>query len=136
MTHAVAVVTDTAPKPAGSYSQAVSAGPFIFLAGQTPRTPDGARHRSTPFGGQVRIVMENLQAVATSAGARLADAVKVTVYLTDPSKSAEFDEIYREYFAGDAPLPARSLVQSNLPHGDIEVDAILIAHNSLDQPRS
>ena len=117
--------TPDAPEPAGTYSQAVRAGDFVYLAGQTPRTPDGVRHTTAPFEEQVRIVMENLSAVAKAAGASLTDAVKVTVYLTDPKKSAEFDLVYREYFAGGETVAARALVQSDLPNGDVEVDAVL-----------
>lgn len=120
------VRTAQAPAPAGSYSQAVRAGSLVFLSGQTPRTPDGIRHADAPFEDQVRIVMENLAAVADAAGASLADAVKVTVYLRDPGRTAAaFDRVYREHLRTAEPLPARALVQSDLPNGEVEVEAIL-----------
>ncbi|EMY35979.1 endoribonuclease [Arthrobacter crystallopoietes BAB-32] len=126
MFQATAVSTQSAPPPAGHYSQAVVAGPFVFLAGQTPRTRDGVRHVDKPFAEQARIVLDNLAAVAAEAGASLKDAVKVTVFLKDPSQAGEFDTIYREYLSEGSVPPARSLVQSDLPHGQLEVEAILL----------
>jgi 2-iminobutanoate/2-iminopropanoate deaminase len=48
----------------------------------------------------------------------------VTVYLRDPARAADFDRVYRER-VGPVP-PARTLVQSDLPGFDVEVDAILL----------
>ncbi len=121
------VKTTSAPPPAGTYSQGVAAGGFVFLAGQTPRTPEGRRLTAAPFADQVRQTFDNLAAVAAAAGASLADAIKVTIYLRDPHRAAEFDAIYQTYLSDPLgeKVPARTLVQSDLPHGDIEADAVL-----------
>lgn len=120
-----AVSTANAPPPAGTYSQAVVANGFIFLSGQTPRLPDGTRVGNRPFDEQVEIALANLEAVASAAGSSMASAVKVTVYLRDPSCAARFDAIYKDR-VGAVP-PARTLVQSDLGGFDVEVDAILLA---------
>lgn len=117
------VTTALAPAPAGTYSQAIAYDGLVFVAGQTPRTPDGARLGAQPFEAQVRRTLENLAAVATAAGTSLRHALKVTVYLRDPRRAADFDAIYREYV--QAPPPARTCVQSDLPGFEIEVDAVL-----------
>jgi reactive intermediate/imine deaminase len=74
---------------------------------------------------QVRRVFDNLAAVAEAADASLADAVKLTVYLTDLADFATVNEVMAQYF--DAPYPARAAVQvAALPRGArVEVDAIL-----------
>jgi 2-iminobutanoate/2-iminopropanoate deaminase len=74
------ISTDRAPQVGGSYSQGIRAGDFIFLSGQTPRNRDRMIINGS-FEDQVRRTLENLAAVAAAAGASLADAVKVNVYL-------------------------------------------------------
>lgn len=118
-----AITAPGAPSPAGTYSAAVRAGDFVFLAGQTPRTPEGRRLLDEPFEVQVRQALDNLQSVARSAGGSLADAVRVGVFLRGGCDTAAFDAIYREYVT--APLPSRTLTVSDLAVGDVEVDAIL-----------
>jgi reactive intermediate/imine deaminase len=118
------VHTEDAPPPAGSYSQAVVAGGFVFLSGQIPRTPDGTRLTEAPFDVQARQVLDNLEAVAKSAGTSLRNATMVTVYLRDLGDRTVFEEIYRE-FLGD-PFPARAVVQSNLVGMAVEVSAIAL----------
>ncbi len=118
--------SDTAPRPAGSYSVAMEAGGFVFLAGQTPRDRDDVRHGDRPFAFQARMAMDNLEAAANAAGLSLKDAVRVGVFLKDPANAKEFDAIYREYV--EEPYPVRALVQSGLVGFDIEVDAILLAN--------
>ncbi len=110
--------------PAGTYSIAVEANGFVFLAGQTPRDRENVRHGDKPFAFQARMAMDNLEAAANAAGLSLKDAVRVGVFLKNPSDAKEFDEIYREYVS--EPLPVRTLVQSAFAGFDIEVDAILV----------
>jgi 2-iminobutanoate/2-iminopropanoate deaminase len=121
---AVALHSDAAPAPAGTYSQGMQAGQLVFLAGQTPRDRHGVRWGGSPFETQVRVVLDNLQAIAQAAGLTLRDAVKVNVFLRDTTLSAQFDAIYADY-VGSVP-PARTLTQSSLNGFDVEVDAILM----------
>jgi enamine deaminase RidA (YjgF/YER057c/UK114 family) len=112
------------PPPAGTYSAAIKAGAFVFLAGQTPRDRDNVRHGDKPFDFQVRMTLDNLEGAARACGLSLKDAVKVGVFLQDPARAKEFDAIYASYVG--SPPPARTLVQSDLPGFAIEVDAILL----------
>jgi 2-iminobutanoate/2-iminopropanoate deaminase len=121
-----AIRTAAAPPPAGTYSQAVLAGGTLYISGQTPRRPDGSRCTGEPFATQARLTLTNLDAIANAAGARLADAAFITVYLRDPrSQAAEFDDVYRAVVGPTDVPPARAVVQSDLPHGDIEVTAVI-----------
>ena len=117
------VSTSTAPPPAGPYSQAISVGRTVYLAGQTPRTPSGERLRDAPFAVQVRQTLDNLESVAKAAGSSLHDAVKVTVYLRPEAVVADFNAIYTGYVS--EPLPARTTIISELTIGAVEVDAVL-----------
>lgn len=117
------VSTTDAPAPAGPYSQGVAAGELVFLAGQTPRLPDGTRLLDRPVAEQVRQAMDNLQAVARAAGGSLLNAVKINVFVRSDVDMAELNEVYRDYVAD--PLPARTTTISELKIGAVEVDAIL-----------
>ena len=118
-----AVRTEAAPPSAGPYSQAIVAGGLVFLAGQTPRTPDGERLLDHSLPEQVRRTMDNLRAVAEAAGSSLHDAVKVSVFVRPGVDMSVVNAIYAEYFTD--PLPARTTTVSDLAVGAIEVDAIL-----------
>jgi 2-iminobutanoate/2-iminopropanoate deaminase len=121
-----AIRTSAAPPPAGTYSQAVLAGSTLYISGQTPRRTDGCRCTDEPFATQAQLTLTNLDAIANAAGARLADAAFITVYLRDPrSQSAEFDDLYRAAIGPTEVPPARAVVQSDLPHGEIEVTAVI-----------
>ena len=117
------ISSQDAPPPGGAYSQAIAAGEFVFLAGQGPFRPDGSKVDG-PFEDQARQTLRNLAAVAEAAGASLADAVRVGVFLREMRNFAAMDEIYRGFFA--EPRPARTTVQSDLPGFEIEVDAVLL----------
>lgn len=119
-----AFTSDQTPPPAGSYSVAIEAGGLVFLAGQTPRDRDNVRHGDKPFAFQARMALDNLEAAANAAGLSLKDAVRVGVFLKDPTHAREFDAIYREYV--EEPFPVRTLTQSCLVGFDVEVDAILV----------
>lgn len=116
-----AIHASTAPQPAGPYSHAVRTDGLIFLAGQGPANPESGAISGT-FEQQVRQTLTNLAAVATAAGASLADAVSVRVYLRDMANFEAMNAVYEEFFA--EPYPARTTTQSNMTI-DVEIDAVL-----------
>ncbi|ADL19349.1 YjgH/F family protein - putative translation initiation inhibitor [Acidilobus saccharovorans 345-15] len=123
-----AVFTERAPRPIGPYSQAIIAGDLIFVSGQIPIDPSTGRIVSDDFKEQVRRALENVKAILEAGGSSLDDVVKVTVYLKDPSRFQDFNQIYSEYFKGS--FPARTTVFVNdLPAGaQIEIDVIAVRH--------
>jgi reactive intermediate/imine deaminase len=128
MTTRKAFSSERTPPPAGTYSVAIQAQGLVFLSGQTPRDRDNVRHGDKPFEVQARMALDNLEAAANAAGLSLTDAVKVSVFLKNPSDAKAFDAIYARYVS--EPPPARTLVQSNFEGFDIEVDAVLVARNA------
>lgn len=120
------VSTPNAPAAIGPYSQAVKTGLVVFLSGQIGLDPVTKELVGGDFGAQVRQAFRNLDAVARASGGSLADAVKLTLFLTDLSKFAQANEIMAELVP--APFPARSTVGvASLPRGaQFEVDAILV----------
>ncbi len=119
------IATDQAPRAIGTYSQAVEARGVVYLSGQIALDPD-SMELVADVRGQIHQVFRNLAAVAQAAGGSLADAVKLTVYLTDLSDFTAVNEVMAEYIP--EPYPARAAVGvAALPRGArVEVDAILV----------
>lgn len=120
------VSTADAPAAIGPYSQAVKTGLVVFLSGQIGLDPATQGLAGDDFATQVRQAFRNLEAVARAAGGSLADAVKLTLFLTDLSRFAQANEIMSELVP--KPYPARSTVGvASLPRGaQFEVEAILV----------
>ena len=120
-----AVHTDQAPAAIGPYSQAVHFGHLLFVSGTLPVDPRTGQLVGGDIEAQSRQVFRNLAAIAEAAGGQLADAVKVTVFLTDLGDFQRLNGVYREWFG--EPFPARSTVQvAALPLGaPLEVEAII-----------
>ncbi|KDQ18191.1 hypothetical protein BOTBODRAFT_29532 [Botryobasidium botryosum FD-172 SS1] len=118
------VVTENAPAAIGPYSQAIKAGPFVFLSGCIPLSPSG----NVVEGGieeQTTQVLKNLKAVVEASGSRLDRVVKTTVFLKSMDDFASLNKIYSEFFGTHK--PARSTVEvSRLPK-DVLVEIECVA---------
>ncbi len=117
--------TDAAPKAIGIYNQAVRAGDTVYISGQIPLDPATGGLVSGDIELEIRRAFDNLAAIAEAAGGSLADAVKVTVFLTDLAHFAKVNEVMAQYVP--QPWPARAAVGvSQLPKGArVEVECIL-----------
>jgi reactive intermediate/imine deaminase len=115
-----------APAAIGPYSQAIRAGDTVYLSGQIPLDPATMELVKGDIRAQVRQVFDNLGAVAEAAGGSLANAVRLTVYLTDLANFSLVNEIMAEYCR--EPYPARAAIGvAQLPRGaQVEVDGILV----------
>jgi 2-iminobutanoate/2-iminopropanoate deaminase len=120
------IATDQAPKAIGPYSQAVGLGSLVFLSGQIPLEPATGAIVEGGFEVQTRRVLDNLDAVLRAAGCDRNQVVKTTVYLTDLTRFAEFNQTYGDFF-GDH-RPARAVVGvAALPRGAaLEVEAVAV----------
>lgn len=116
--------TTQAPAAIGTYSQAVTTGNLVFISGQVPINPETGELVSGNFETQAEQAFKNLAAIMQAADTNPADAVKLTIYLTDLGHFATVNEVMSRYF--DEPYPARAAVEvSGLPKGAlVEVDAI------------
>lgn len=123
--HRETVHAEGAPAAAGPYSHAVISNGLIFLSGQTPIDPATGQLVEGSIGDRTRRCLDNLAVVAAAAGAQLADAVRVGIYVTDMSTFKDVNEAYGAYFESDP--PARSTIGvAALPLGaDVEIDMVL-----------
>jgi 2-iminobutanoate/2-iminopropanoate deaminase len=114
-----------APAALGPYSHAVRAGGLLFCSGQLPLDPESETLVGEEVSDQVRRCLENLSVVCAAAGAQLADAVRITVYMTDLEAFNELNDAYAESFEGDPPARVTVGVAA-LPKGaQVELDAIV-----------
>ena len=125
MTALEQIHSDMAPAAIGPYSQAIKAGPLVFLSGQIPLDPESMEIISDDIAAQTHQVFKNLITVSEAAGGSLSNAAKLTIYVTDLGDFAVINEIMAEYFS--KPYPARATIQvSALPKGSkVEIDAVL-----------
>ena len=123
--HRHAVTALGAPAAIGPYSHAVRAGNLLFCSGQIPLDPQtGELIDGTPA-EEARRCLDNLTAVCEAAGAQLADAVRMTVYMTDLGAFAEVNDAYADYFPTEAPARVAIGVAA-LPKGaQVEIDAVI-----------
>ena len=114
-----------APAAIGPYSHAVRAGGLLFCSGQVPLDPESGELVDGGPGEQARRCLENLTAVCAAAGASLADAVRLTVYLIDMAAFEEVNEVYETFFEADPPARV-ALAVAGLPKGAlVEIDAVV-----------
>ena len=126
MSHHRQVVTAIeAPAAIGPYSHAVRSGGLLFCSGQIPLDPSSGELVGASPGEQARQCLENLAAVCAAGGAGRADAIQVTVYLTDMGAFAEVNEVYASFFENDPPARVAIGVAA-LPKGaQVEVAAVV-----------
>lgn len=118
-----AISSTDAPKAVGPYSQAISAGELLFVAGQIPLDPAGQMVEGD-VAVQTRRVLDNIGAILKASGLSFTDVVRTTVFLADMSDLAAMNQVYGTYFS--EPYPARATVQvARLPRdARIEIEAI------------
>jgi len=118
------VSTPNAPAAIGTYSQAVRCADTVYLSGQIGLDP-ASMQLVEGIDAQIDRVFANLEAVAEAAGASLANAVRVTIYLTDLAHFAKVNEAMARYFP--EPYPARAAIGvASLPRGAlVEADAVI-----------
>ena len=105
------------------------AGSTVYISGQLPRGEDG-KIIAGDMQDQTRQALANLEAILKSEGLKFSDVVKVTAWITDPDFMADFNSVYREFFA--EPYPTRSTIVSALvvPDAMVEVEAVAYRDNN------
>ena len=120
-----AVSTPEAPAAIGPYSQAISAGGFLFVSGQIPLDPATGKMVEGDIAGQTHRVFKNLEEILKAGGLSFDDVVRTTVYLADMDDFPAMNDVYAGYFS--SPAPARATVQAARLPRDARVEIDLIA---------
>jgi enamine deaminase RidA (YjgF/YER057c/UK114 family) len=120
------IISPDVPEPAAElWSNCIRAGNLLFISGQTARTSVNAAPDAEDEYGQARIVFGKLQALVESAGGRMADIAKITIYVVNIKNNKDIWRARKEFFSGD--FPASTLVEVRAlasPSILLEIDAI------------
>ena len=120
------VHTDNAPAAIGPYTQAYTAGNFLYISGQGGVIPETGKIADGGIAGQTEQAAKNLHAILSQAGADFCNVIKTTCFLADMNDFRAFNGVYEKYFVSK---PARSCVAvRELPMGilcEIELVAYL-----------
>jgi 2-iminobutanoate/2-iminopropanoate deaminase len=120
-----AISTPSAPAAIGPYSQAVSAGGFLFVSGQIPLDPASGKLVDGDIAAQTHRVFKNLEEILKAGGTSFDAVVRTTVYLADMNDFPAMNEVYATYFS--SPAPARATVQAARLPRDARIEIDLIA---------
>jgi 2-iminobutanoate/2-iminopropanoate deaminase len=122
----VAIYTEEAPTPLGTYAQAIIAEDFVFTSGQLPIDPKTSNINDATIEGQTRQVLQNIKAILTKAGGSMESAVKVTVFLKDLNDLQAMNKVYGEFFGSSS--TARMVFQAARLPRDVKVVMDAVAY--------
>lgn len=91
------LLSKQAPQPGSAYSQGLGFGDLVVTSGYLGTKPDGSGLIAGGFEAELRQALDNVTAVLAEAGCGWADVIRINVSLTDVTRFAEMDRIYREY---------------------------------------
>ena len=118
-----AIRTERAPVPTGPFNQAIRIGNMVFTSGQAGRNRETGKMGD--ISDQARRCIGNISAILETAGASLADVVKVTVFLKHAGDWKAFNEEYVKLMP--EPLPARTSAIVQLKSDDMLCEMECIA---------
>ena len=104
------VSTTDAPAAVGPYSQAVAAGPMVFVSMQIGLIPGTKGLAGEDISAQTRQAFENIASILEAAGSSLDLVVRTVVYLKEMKDFKEMNATYEGFFP-DTP-PARATLQA------------------------
>ena len=107
--------------PAGTWSNCLVVGQHVYIAGITARSSRFDTVIGADAYEQSKIIFDKIKALIEAAGGKMADIVKVNIFLTDINDRQQVWEARREYFQGDFPV-STLLEVSKLVHSDMSVE--------------
>jgi len=109
-----------AVKRIGPFSQAIRAGPFVFLAGQAPLDQRTGEVVHGTIQEETRVTFENIKRNLEAAGTTLDNLVRLTIFLADFKDYEGMNEVRRQY-VGKVP-PVSSAIQVAYMYQGIKVE--------------
>jgi len=122
------ISTKEAPQAIGPYSQAVSAGGFLYISGQLPMDPVSGEINSGSVKEQTKQSMDNLMSILRECKLDANNLVKTTIYIKDMDDFQKINEVYGQYFGAYA--PARACIEASRLPKDVLVEIDGIAKES------
>ena len=120
------IFTQHAPKPIGSYSQAVLAGDTLYISGQIAIEPTGGELVTDNIEAETQQVMLNLQAVLKQAEMDFSHIVKTTIFLSSMDNFVKVNEVYGMFFSNSFPARETVAVKTLPKNVNVEISAIAV----------
>lgn len=114
MSRQVIRTTDAPSSPL--FSQAIKAGPMIYVSGIASIDPKTNQLVGSTIQEQTQQALSNCETILRAAGASLSDVVDVLVLLTRPSDFAGLNEAYAKFFPKDPPARAVAKLGVEIPN--------------------
>lgn len=106
------------------FSTVVEANGFVFLAGQIGDAPGTHAPVAGGIAAETRAMLENVGRLLRAVGLDFPDVVKTTVYLADIADFGAMNDVYRTYFATDAPVRATVAVAGLALGARVEIEVM------------
>lgn len=109
------------------FSMGVQVGDTIYVSGHVSQDADGNVVGEGDMAAQTRQVFASIEAVLAEAGATMEDVVKITTYITDMTRYAEFSAVRAEVFP-NAGMASATVAGTELvrPEFLVEVETIAV----------
>ena len=128
-------VRSGAPQPVAYYSEAMTAGPLVFAAGQiasdftTGIPPEARVDPAFPYYGsdikrQTEYILKTVSKTFEAAGTSLDNVIKAQVFLPDLNHFFAFDEVWKEFFKMPPPRTTVGTTGLLAPGCLVEIDLI------------
>lgn len=110
-----------------TYSQAIRANGFVYVAGQIGIDPATGSLVSAEIAEQARQAIENTALVLRAAGSSLEKVVSATLYLTEFDQLGKVNAVYAEYFPKAGPAKTACGVNALYGGAKFEIQSIAVA---------
>jgi 2-iminobutanoate/2-iminopropanoate deaminase len=107
-----------------TFSHAVIAGDFIYVAGTLGTIPGTRNLAEGGTGPETTQALRNIETILRACDATLADLVKVNVFLTDIQTFTEMNEAYLQVMGTDPPARITVGRSEFALNAAVEIDAI------------
>jgi 2-iminobutanoate/2-iminopropanoate deaminase len=108
------------------FSMGVQVGDTIYVSGHVSQDENGNVVGKDDMAAQTRQVFASIEAVLAEAGATMEDVVKITTYITDMSRYADFSKVRSEVFP-NAGMASATVAGAVLVSPDFLVEVETIA---------
>ncbi len=127
MTKKVALNPDWPRAANAGFAMGMQVGDTVYVSGQVALDGDGNIVGVGDMSAQARQVFDNIEAVLAEAGATMADIVKITTYVTDMARYAEYNAVRAAVFP-DARIASATVTSPRLvkPEYLVEVEATAV----------
>jgi 2-iminobutanoate/2-iminopropanoate deaminase len=110
-----------------TYSQAIRANGFVFVAGQIGIVPNTGKLISDDIADQARQALENLAAILSAAGSSLSKVVFSNIFLTEFDQLSRVNAVYATFFPSNGPAKFGCGVTDLYGGAKFEIQVIALA---------